>query len=443
MRPREREEDEGAPTSREPSPAPPLRRPGGGLSSMVVRPPERNGGGEDAEEPRHASASAGLRHDSPDEQRQGSPLDESRRGFSPSLRGRDSPPSFRRRASHLDVRRRGGGSPGLNSRYQWFRDGPGSLSPPHGRFEAQHSPDFDSPMRQHFGRGFRGGRAGGRFREVSPVYGHGRGQRSVGGGNNASRWPVSEGEYVHRNDPNLSPREGDWICQNPSCGNLNFARRTHCNNCNKYRYGPEFHGPNRSPRRGYLKSPPIRKSPPRILGPTDRATRDDLDRYRSPPRSWDVEDSRNFRPRDFKPRLLAPARGGKFADIMRRERPDYYDGIEYRQRRKFDWPTHGSEMRDNNRDELDPDRRSYDRRPMSPPRRWFSRERSRSPVGDRPMRNSYVSRGRDDSYLGRGWAEDLNVARGRGYRQTSDSFTGRGAHIDRRGITRGRSDHNY
>ncbi|WOL09317.1 hypothetical protein Cni_G18070 [Canna indica] len=441
MRPREREDDEDAPPP-ESSPALPPRRAGGGLSSMVVRPPESSGG-EDAEEPRHPEDDR-LRDSSPQQRRRDSlpparrrvsPQDQRRRDFSPGIRRRDSPPPFRRRGSPLDIRRRGG-SPGFHSRYGRFHDGPGSVSPPRRqRLDGHYDPDFDSSIGQRFGRGLRGGRTGGRFREVSPIMGHGRGRRSLGRGYNTSKWPVAEGEYIHRNDPNLSPREGDWICQNPSCGNLNFARRTQCNNCNKYRYGPELHGPVRSPRRGYIKSP--RGSPPRIFGLSDRVLRDDLDRYRSPPpRGWGVED-----PRNFGPRSPPPTRGGKFADNMRRGRPDYHNQLEYRQRRKFDWSAPEWDDRDNNPDGLLSRRRDYDRHALSPRGRWISRERSRSPLGNRPARGAFLGRGRGDPFLGHRRTDNLSMAHGRGYRQ-ADSFTGRG-NIDRRGIARGRDDHIY
>ncbi|XP_008801020.2 uncharacterized protein LOC103715207 isoform X1 [Phoenix dactylifera] len=470
MRPREREE---APPL-EPSPPPPATRTGGGLSSMVVRPSDSSGAG-DVVEPEEVHATNDRRDSPQGFRRRGSPpnlrlrdspLDPRRRVSSayrrhgnspPSLHRRYSPPPFRRRVSPSDFRRRGSPT-GFHPRYQRFSPGyamhAGSISPPHRQRldDARYDVEFDGSAGQRFGRGLRGGRGGGRFRDVSPPYGLGRGGRSFGRGYNASGrgFPPFDGDYVHRNDPNLSPREGDWICQNPSCGNLNFARRTYCNNCSKYRFGPELHSHSRShsrsPQRGYFNTPPPRGSPPRILGPTiDRGLRRDLVRYRSPPRGWDMDGLR-----DFGASSPPPVRGGRFVDHMRRERPDYRDELDYRGRGKFNWAVLDElDRSDRMRDGFIPDRRGYDRRPPSPRGRWGqdSRERNRSPMGNRPLKSSFMGRGRDDrrlddSYAGRGRTDDLNVGRGRGYRQGGDSFAGPGQG-DRRGIPRGRNDDMY
>lgn len=98
------------------------------------------------------------------------------------------------------------------------------------------------------------------------------------------------------------------------------------------------------------------------------------------------------------------------------------------------------------RDGFLPERRGYDQRPSSPlpPRDQWVRERSRSPVGSRPLKPPCIGgHGRDDRhrdypYMGRG-TDDSEVAHGRRFRRTEGSFMGRGKG-DHRDIARWRNN---
>ncbi|GAB4852603.1 hypothetical protein Ancab_016817 [Ancistrocladus abbreviatus] len=328
------------------------------LSSLVVRPSDSGGGGGSDYEPGE------VRHDAPP--------------YSRSDRYSDE---------------------------HGFRTWAVSGSPVHR--DRRFSSDYDhlgDPRRRAFSGGRGAVRSPGRNRGYSPPYPRGRvGGRPFG---RAFDGPglgpgAFKGEGMHRNNPNVRPREGDWYC--PECGNLNFARREHCNNCSRYRYAPI-----RGPRRGY-GGPPLPVAPLRRFPgpPMHRSPGRFPNGYKSPPHGW-MRDG----PRDFGPGApLPPRREGRFPDHQaRRDRLDYPED-DYRDQGKFDrLPPPDWASRDRSRDHLLDDRKDYERRPPSPmppppalPHRgrWSEqdvRERSRSPVRGRlpPKDFHYADRDRDD-----------------------------------------------
>ncbi|XP_011078305.1 zinc finger Ran-binding domain-containing protein 2 isoform X1 [Sesamum indicum] len=331
------------------------------LSSLVVRPTDSGGGG---------GGGAGAGSD-----------------YEPGEVRRDPPPYSR------SDRHDGHG----------YRMRAGSVSPVRRR-DAHHrfSPGFEHSDGAR-SRGFGNGRDTGRYRDYSPPYGHGKDGRFSGRDyDRSARGPGSlRVEGLPRNNPNVRPREGDWICSDPSCKNLNFARREHCNNCNRPRYASSG-----SPRRGYPGPPfpprqrvpaaPLDHSPGRIMNGG----------YRSPPRGWPRD-----APRDFRAAGPPARHEGRFPDpLVRGDRQDYPED-DPRDRYRYDRPMLPDwGHRDRGRDNYFNERRGYGRRPLSPPpapavlpRGWASniRERSRSPVrgGVQPrdyQRDIYMNRRRDD-----------------------------------------------
>ncbi|KAL6274731.1 hypothetical protein ACE6H2_025423 [Prunus campanulata] len=295
-----------------------------------------------------------------------------------------------------------------------YRMRAGSASPVHRR-DADHrySSEYDRSGGPPRGREFGSARDSGRYRDNSPHYARGRGagrpfSRGLDGPGPGPGPFRGEGS---RNNPNVRQRLGDWICPDPLCGNLNFARREYCNNCNKFRYGPGG-----SPRRGYPGPPPPSGPPRRFPGPpVDPPLGRSLNGgYRSPPRGWPRDG-----PRDFGAGMPPPRHEGRFPDHqMRRDRLDYSDN--HRGRTKFDRPMPMDwGNRDRGRDSFFNERKAFERRLPSPPSpppplahrgRWAHdvRERSRSPLRGGPPpkdynRPMYMDRGRDDRRgMGRG-----------------------------------------
>ncbi|XP_050125299.1 transcription initiation factor TFIID subunit 15-like isoform X1 [Malus sylvestris] len=299
----------------------------------------------------------------------------------------------------------------------------GSASPVHRRdAENRYSSEYNQSGGPPRGRDFGSARDSGRYRDRSPHFARGRGVgRPFGRGlDGPGLVPGPFRGEGSRNNPNVQQRIGDWICPDPLCGNLNFARREYCNNCNKSR-----HGPGGSPRRGYSGPPPPNAPHRRFPGPPIDPPpfgRSLNGGYRSPPRGW----ARNG-PRDFGPGLPPPRHEGRFPDHqLRRDRLDYSDN--YRGRSKFDRPLPMDwGNRDRGRDSFFNERKPFDRRlpspspppPHLPPHRgrWAhdARERSRSPLRGGPPpkdynRPLYTGRGRG---RGRGREDHRGMGRDR------------------------------
>ncbi|CAN6564269.1 hypothetical protein ACFX13_026849 [Malus domestica] len=304
-----------------------------------------------------------------------------------------------------------------------YRVRAGSASPVHRR-DADHrySSEYNQSGPPLRGRDFGSARDSGRYRDRSPHYARGRGAgRPFGRGlDGPGLGPGPFRGEGSRNNPNVRQRLGDWICPDPLCGNLNFARREYCNNCNKPRRGTGG-----SPRRGYPGPPPPNVPHKRFPGPPidpPPLGRTLNGGYRSPPRGWGRDG-----PRDFGPGLPPPRHEGRFPDRqMQRDRLDYSDN--YRGRSKFDRPMPMDwGNRDRGRDGFFNERKPFDRRPPSPSPpppppphvpphrgRWAhdARERSRSPLRGGPPpkdynRPMYMDRGRDNRRgMGRGRVGD-------------------------------------
>ncbi|XP_062090813.1 uncharacterized protein LOC133797056 [Humulus lupulus] len=296
----------------------------------------------------------------------------------------------------------------------------GSSSPVRRR-DADHryNPDFDHSGALARSREVGSTRDTGRFRDASPPFVRGRGGGRPFGraadGPDIGRGPF-RGEGVNRNNPNVRPREGDWFCPDVVCGNLNFARRDHCNNCNRARPGP-----GESPRRGYPVPPPPDAIPRRFAGPPlDPSPGRTLNGYRSPPRAWVRNGPRELIGGDLPP----PRHNDRFPDHhLRRDRPDFPEDI-HRGRAKFDrsMPLDWGH-RDRGRESFFNDRKGFERRPLSPlppppppppplsRGRWGRdiRERSRSPIRGAPPPKEY----RRDVFMGRGRDDRRGMARNR------------------------------
>nr|ABR16767.1 unknown [Picea sitchensis] len=301
---------------------------------------------------------------------------------------------------------------GKNSVHTGSRSSQYRIPEPYGR-------DYDRDAPHHSGS-FRGGRDRGRFEDrfapPLPAAGRGRGMPPYGRGfsgpgyGRADSFPLEE-EGLRRNNPNIEPREGDWICPESACGNINFAKRQQCNSCNKPRRNMAPFGMGIG---GHEAGVQVPRSHPRFMGgpPMGRGMGRGRSGFGRPPAPWGRGGPGAFdrisppRPGEQSPPDFRPVRDT-------RDRHDYEDRFDYRGRVRDDSfaPVDRPPMmghRDGIREDRYHDRRGdhdvrTDRYPPSPPLhgRWGkdSRERSRSPLRTASRdyhRDPHLDRLRDD-----------------------------------------------
>lgn len=108
---------------------------------------------------------------------------------------------------------------GIHWIFSGYRLRAGSVSPErHRNADHRYSPDFDHSGGPPRSRGFGRGKYPGRHRDYSPPYGRGReAGRFLGKSFDRPGYGAGQvrGEGLPRSNPNVRPRDGDWMCMDP------------------------------------------------------------------------------------------------------------------------------------------------------------------------------------------------------------------------------------